>query len=86
MIIDTHRLTNQTLCTDQENAIGYYDIIILSLATLNSRKFRIPDKVYTLYSVTHNQMTFKLQINNGTSEESYTSTKDPNLYGAGQGI
>ena len=61
-----------------------YDRTIRSLATLNIRKFVTPDNVYKVYSVKHEKKVFKLQLNNGIPEGSYTSTKDQSLYGAGQ--
>ena len=39
LIIEHHRLTRQTLCIHQDDAMGCYDRIIRGHATLSSRKF-----------------------------------------------
>ena len=39
LIIEYHRLTRQTLCIHQDDAIGCYDRIIRGHATLSSRNF-----------------------------------------------
>ena len=65
--------------------MGCYDRIIRSHAILNSRKFGIPNKICKVYSITHDLMHFKTQINNNISMTSYSSTAELICHGADQG-
>ena len=85
LIIETHRLTKHPLCIHQDDAMGCYDRIIRSHAILNSRKFGIPDNICKVYSIAHDLMQFKNQINNSVSKTSYSSTDNLKYHGAGQG-
>ena len=85
LIIETHRLTNFPLCIHQDDAMGFYDMIIRSHAILNSRKFGIPDNIYKVYSIAHNIIKFITQINNRISKKSYSSRDTLKCHGAGQG-
>ena len=73
IIIDIHRLTKQPLCIHHDDAMDCYGRIIRSHVILNSRKFGIPDNICKRYSVTHDKMVFKLQLN-GISQQDYSST------------
>ena len=53
IILDTHRLSKQPLCINQDDTKGLYDRIIRSLVLLKNRKFRTPENVYKLHSVTN---------------------------------
>ena len=64
LIIKTHGLTKFPLCIHQDDAMGYYGMIIRNHAILNSRKFGIPDNICKVYSIAHNLMQFRTQINN----------------------
>ena len=75
LIIESHRLTKKPLCIHQDDAMGCYDRIIRTHATINSRKFGIPDNIYKLHLKAHDSMEFKNQINNNTSKITYKSTK-----------
>ena len=85
LIIEYHRLTRQTLCIYQDDAMGCYDRIIRGHTTLSSRKFLIPDNICKVYSIAHNKMKFKPQINNKISSIEYTNTEDLPIRGIGQG-
>ena len=85
LIIESHRLTKQPLCVYQDNVIWCYDIIIRTHATINSRKFGIPDNICKLHLKAHDNMKFKNQINNNTSNITYKSTKKLTIHGQGQG-
>ena len=84
LIIETHRITKHPLCIHQDDAMGCYDRIIRSHAILNSRKFKIPDNMCKVYSIAHDLMQFKTQINNSVSKKSYSSTDKLKCRGAGQ--
>ena len=84
-IIDIHCLTKQPICIHQEDAMSLYYRIIWSHAILSSRKFGIPDNIYRIYSVTHDKMIFKLQLNI-ISKKDYSSTSKQTLHGVGQGF
>ena len=85
LIIETHRLTMYPLCIHQDDAMGCYDRIIRSHAILDSRKFGIPNNICKVYSIAHDMMQFKTQINNSISKTSYSSTTKLICHGAGQG-
>ena len=85
LIIESHRLTKYPLCIHQDDAMGCYDRIIRIHATINSRKFCIPDDIYKIHLKTHDKMKFKNQINNNTSKITYKSTKELPVHGQGQG-
>ena len=74
LIIETHQLTKFPLCIHQDDAMGCYDRIIRSHAIFNSRKFGILDNICKVYSIAHNLMKFRTQINNSISKKSYSST------------
>ena len=85
LIIETHRLTKYPLYIHQDNAMGCYDCIIRSYAIINSRKFGIPDNICKVYSIAHDLMHFKTQINNNISMTSYSSTAELICHGSYQG-
>ena len=85
LIIEIIRLTKHPLCIHQDDAMGCYDRIIRTNATINSRKFGIPDNIYKLHQTAHDRMEFKNQINNNTSQITYKSTKRLPMHGQGQG-
>ena len=62
-----------------------YDCIIHSHTILNSRKFGIPNNIFKVYSIAHDMMQFKTQINNSISKISYSSTATLICHGSGQG-
>ena len=86
LIIETHRLTKFPLCIHQDDAMGCYDRIIRSHAIPNSCKFGIPDNICKVYSIAHNLMKFRTQINNSISKKSYSNTDKLKYHGAGQGV
>ena len=45
LIIESHKLTKHPLCIHQYDTMGCYDRIIRTHATINSRKFCIPDNI-----------------------------------------
>ena len=47
LIIESHRLTKQSLWIHQDDVMGCYDRIIRTHAILNSRKFGIHDNTWT---------------------------------------
>ena len=55
--------------------MGCYDWIIRGHATLSSRKCLIPDNICKVYSIYHNKMKFKTQINNKILSIEYTNTE-----------
>ena len=65
--------------------MGCYDRIIRGHATLSSKTFLIPDNICKVYSIAHNKMEFKPQINNKISSIEYTNTEDLLIHGIGQG-
>ena len=65
--------------------MGCYDRIIRTNATINSRKFGIPDNICKLYQTAHDKMEFKNQINNNTSQITYKITEKLPMHGQGQG-
>ena len=65
--------------------MGCYDRIIHSHAILNSRKLDIPNNICKVYSIAHDIIKFRIQINNNTSKTSYSSTADLICHRAGQG-
>ena len=65
--------------------MGCYDRIIRSHAILNILKFGIPNNICKVYSIAHNRMQFKTQINNSISKTSYSSTVKLICHEAGQG-
>ena len=65
--------------------MGCNDRIIRSHAILNSRKFGILDNMCKVYSIAHNLMQFKTQINNSVSKTSYSSTNKLKRHGVDQG-
>ena len=76
LIVETHKLTKFSLCIDR---------IIRSHAILNSRKFGIPDNICKVYSIAHDLIKFRTQMNITISKKSYSSTKTLTYYGVGQG-
>ena len=46
LILESHRLKKHPLCIHQDDAMECYDRIIRTHATINSRKFCIPDNIY----------------------------------------
>ena len=66
--------------------MGCYDRIIRTHATINSRKFCIPNNICKLHLKTHDNIEFKNQINNNTSKITYKRTKELSIHGQGQGI
>ena len=85
LIIEAHRLTKYPLCIHQDDTMGCYDRIIRIHAILNSRKFGIPNNICKVYSIAHDMMQFKTQINNSISKTSYSSSANLIYHGAGQG-
>ena len=65
--------------------MGCYDRIIRSHTILNSRKFGISNTICKVYSIAHDMMQFKTQINNSISKKSYSSTANLICHGTGQG-
>ena len=65
--------------------MGYYDRIIRSHVILNIRKFGFPNNICKVYSIAHDLMQFRTQINNNISKTSYSNTADLICHGAGQG-
>ena len=59
LIIESHRLTKHPLCIYQDDAMGCYDRIIRTYATINSRKCCIPDNICKLHLKPHDNMAFK---------------------------
>ena len=86
LIIKSHRLTKHPVCIHQDDAIGCYDRIMRTHATINSRKFGIPDNICKLHQIAHDRMEFKNQINNNTSQITYKSTKKLPMHCQGQGV
>ena len=84
LIIETHWLTKFLLCIHQDDAMRCYDRIIRSYAILNSRKFGIPDSICKVYSIAHNLMKYRTQINNSIPKKSYSSKDKLKCHGAGQ--
>ena len=62
LIVETHRLTKLPLCIHHDDTMTWYGRIIRSHAILNSRKFGIPDNFYKVYSIEHDIMKFRTQI------------------------
>ena len=58
LIIESHRLTKQSLYIYQDDAMGCYDVIIRTHVILNSRKFGIPDNICKLHLKAHDNMNF----------------------------
>ena len=85
LIVEYNKLTRQNLCIDQDDAMGCYDRIIRGHSIFNSRKFEIPDNICKVYGKTHDNMTFKTQLNNRISKIEYKSTDRRKLHGARQG-
>ena len=79
-------LNKYPLYIHQDDAMGYYDRIIRNCAFLNSRKLGIPNDIFKVYSIAHDLMQFRTQINNNIFKKSYSSTVDLIYYGTGQGI
>ena len=80
---ECHRMTCFTLCTFQNDAIRYFDRMILSHSMLNSRKFGVPDQVCTLHARTLNNTKYYIKTALGTSTKSYKSTEESKIYGQG---
>ena len=85
LIKENHRITRETLCTHQDDAMGCYDRIIRNHVILNSRKYSIPENVCKVHSIAHDKMKFRNRIGNKVSNITYTSTEELELHGAGQG-
>ena len=68
LIVETHRLTKFPLCIHQDNTMGCYDRIIRKYVFLNSRKFGIRDNFCKFYSIAHDLMKFRTEINNTISK------------------
>ena len=83
LIIEYHRLTKQSLCIHQDDSMGCYDRIIRTHVFINSRKFSISDKIYKIHLQAHDNMTFRNQMNNNTSEIIYESTEEFTMHGMG---
>ena len=81
LIIESHRLTKHPLCIHQNDAMGCYDRIIRTHATIDSQIFSIPDNICKLHQTAHDRMEFKNQINNNTSQITYKSTKKLPMHG-----
>ena len=75
VMVKTHRLTNFPLCTHQDGAMRFYGRIIRSHTILNSRNFGITDNTCKFYSIAHDIIKFRTQINDTISKKSYSSTK-----------
>ena len=56
LIIESHRLTKQPQCIHQDDAMRCYNRIIRTHATINNRKFGIPDNVCKLHLKAHDNM------------------------------
>ena len=56
LIIKSYRLTKHPLYIHHDDALGCYDRIIRTHATINSHKFYIPDNIYKLYLKAHDNM------------------------------
>ena len=67
--------------------MGCYDRIIRRhvITQLNNRKFGILNNICKVYSIKHDLMQFKTQINNNIFKTSYSSTAELICHGAGQG-
>ena len=59
IVIETNMLIKYPLCIYHDDAMCCSDRIIRSHATLNSRKFGIPNSTYKVYSIAHNLMQFR---------------------------
>ena len=64
--------------------MGCYDRIIITHATINSRKFGIPENICKLHQTVHDKMEFRNQINNNTSKLTYKSTQALPMHGQRQ--
>ena len=84
LIKENHRITRETLCIHQDDAMGCYDRIICNHTTLNSRKYNIPENLCKVHSIAHDKMKFRNRIGNKVSNITYTSTEELKLHGAGQ--
>ena len=84
LINEYHRITRETLCTHQDDAMGCYDRIIYNHAVFNNRKYDIPDNVRKVHSIGHNKSKFRNIIGNNISNITYTSTEELELHGVGQ--
>ena len=85
LVKEYHRITRETLCTHQDDAMECYDRIIRNHAILNSKKYDIPENVSKVDSIAHDKIKFRNRIGNKLSNITYTSTEEMELHGSGQG-
>ena len=84
LVIENQILTKYPLWIHQDDVIDCYDRIIRSHAILNSYKFGIPNNIWKFYSIAHDLIQLRAQINNNISKKSYSSTVELIYHGAGQ--
>jgi len=85
LITEIHRLTFRDMHKYQNDAAACHDIIIPKRVMLYSRKFNNHKNFFKLAVTTLHKTKYHVQTAIRTSPNYYTSTKDMQLYGSGQG-
>ena len=86
IITDINRITCRNLVKLQNDATSYFDRMITDLTTLCCRIHNVLELTCKLQSSTLNTMKYKIITALGTSQQSYSTTKQKSIHGTCQGF
>ena len=85
IITDIHRITCRNLAKLQNDATACFNRMVTNLTTLCCRLHSLLELACKLQSSTLNTMKYKIITVLGTSQQSYSTTKQKLIHGTGQG-
>ena len=85
IITDIHRITCNNLDKLQNDATACFNRMVTNLTILCCSLNNVPELVCKLQSYTLNTMIYMIITALGTSQQSYSTTKQKPIHGTGQG-
>ena len=78
-------LTRTTYSNFDNGTASCYDQILMSIASLSGRKYRVHRKIVYVHAATLNEAEYKLKLSSIASNTSYKHCKKFLIHGTGQG-
>jgi hypothetical protein len=82
---DNCRILKKNMARFDNDASACFDRIIVPLAMLAARRCGMPDNAIRIHADTLERMEYSVKTHYGTSEDTYSGTKEEPLFGTGQG-